>query len=113
MHFNWFVTLPVRKSKHLQIEDLLRHGGSSRAKQKSKFHQKALAYHLASSVVLPKSPPPVDDPDMPVSSLQVLLAWETLFAPTGPPKTRLPRSLCSSAQAFPTAVPFGEVQLLL
>lgn len=58
----------------MQVEDLLRHGGTSRAKQKSKYHQKALAYHLASSVVLPKSPPPGDGPDMPITSLQVLLA---------------------------------------
>ena len=76
----------VRRSKHVQVEDLLRHGGTSRAKQKSKYHQKALAYHLASSVVLPKSPPPGDGPDMPITSLQVLLAWETLHAPTGPQK---------------------------
>ena len=59
----------VLKSRHLGVEDLLRHGGLSRAKQKSKTHARALAYHLAASV--PDGPSgDADDSCLPVTPYQ-------------------------------------------
>ena len=75
-----------RKAKSLQLEDLLRHGGLSRKqKQKSKFHEQAVEYHLRLSKPLSLSEQDnVEETgtDLPVTAYQVLISWQTLHSPT-------------------------------
>eukprot|EP00435_Cladocopium_sp_Y103_P041103 s1367_g11.t1 len=68
-------------SKHVQIEDLLRHVGQSKGKQLSKTHQRAVQYALALSAK--KAEDGGSGSGLPRAPYQVPLSFEVLHTPIG------------------------------
>lgn len=95
----------VLKSKNVGIEDLLRHGGLSRSKQQSKYHQKALEYHLAISKPESEEQSLSATADPPVTAYQVLLSWQTVFSPTAAQRSTFEAKCAQAALDAPHLCP--------